>query len=200
MGGAKLCRKEELTRAVLLEFLKLQGAIEEVKGLVEVAVQTMAGASFGMMLEEEGGSSSNFRDLKAEIEEAEGALRHRQELFMLVEGAEDGSEEPLSDDFEIESACTVALCMKPEEEWEWDAASDLIKDKVFELSGPNNSIATKVDQDENWENCMVVGRVMGAGTGKHAISMKLAQGSGYGMNIFIGVVRDGAPCNEDHYL
>ena len=37
----------------------------------------------------------------------------------------------------------MALCVKPEEEWEWDAASDLIKDKVFQLSGPNNSIVTK---------------------------------------------------------
>ena len=34
MGGVKLCREEELTRAVLLEFLKSQGEIEEVKGLV----------------------------------------------------------------------------------------------------------------------------------------------------------------------
>ena len=118
-------------------------------------MQTMAGASFGVMLEEGGGSSSNVRALKAEIEEAEGASRHRQELFMLVEGAEDGSEEPLSDDFEIESACTVALCVKPEEEWEWDAASDLIKDKVFELSGPNNSIATKIDQNYDDGNCMM---------------------------------------------
>ena len=49
---------------------------------------------------------------------------------MLVEGAEEGSEEPLPDDFEIEVACTVALCVKPEEEWEWDAASDLIKSKI----------------------------------------------------------------------
>ena len=97
-GGVKLCREEELTRAVLLEFLKSQGAIEEVKGLVGVAVQTMAGASFGVMLEEGGGSSSNVRALKAEIEGAEGVARHRQELFMLVEGAEDGSKEPLSDD------------------------------------------------------------------------------------------------------
>ena len=111
MGGVKLCREEELTRAVLLEFLKSQGEIKEVKGLVEVTVQTMAGASFGVMLEEGGGSNSNVGALKAEIEEAEGALRYRQELFMLVEGAEDGSEEPLSDDFEIESACTVALCV-----------------------------------------------------------------------------------------
>ena len=106
-------------------------------------MQTMAGASFGLTMEEGGGSNSNIRALKAEIEEVEGVLRYRQELFMLVEGAEDGSEEALSDDFEMESACTVALCVKPEAEWEWDAASDLIKDKVFELSGPNNSIATK---------------------------------------------------------
>ena len=55
----------------------------------------------------------------------------------------------MSDDFEIESACTVVLCVKPEEEWEWDAASDLIKDEKFELSGPNNSIATKIAQDDD---------------------------------------------------
>ena len=83
--------------------------------------------------------------------------------------AEDGSEDPLSDDFEIEAACTVALCMKPEEEWEWDTASDLIPDKVFELSGLNNSIATMIDEDddEDWANFMMVGSVvMRAGTGK----------------------------------
>lgn len=39
--------------------------------------------------------------------------------------------------------------------------------------------------------------MMGAGTGKHTISMKLAQGSAVGMYILCGVVRDGAPCNED---
>ena len=79
----------------------------------------MAGASFGVTLEEGGGYNSNVRDLKAEIEEVEGLSRDRQELFMLVEGAEEGgSEGPLSDDFETESVCM--------EEWEWDAASDLI--------------------------------------------------------------------------
>ena len=118
---------------MLLEFLKSQGSIKEVKGLVDVTVQTIAGASFGVILDEGGGSSSNVRALKAEIEEAEGASRHWQELSMLVEGAEDGSEEPLSDDFDIESTCTVALCVKPGAEWEWDAASDLIKDKVSAL-------------------------------------------------------------------
>ena len=62
-------------------------------------MQTMAGASFGVMLEEGVGSNSNIRALKAEIEEAEGAPHQRQELFMLVEGADDGSEEPLSDTY-----------------------------------------------------------------------------------------------------
>ena len=199
MGGVKQCREEELTRAVLLEFLKSQGEIKEVNGLVEVTVQTMAGASFGVILEEGGGSNSNVYALKEEIGEAEGALRYRQELFMVVEGAEDGSEEPLSDDFEVKAACTVALCVKPEAEWKWGVASDLVKDKVFELSGPNNSIATKIDQDIDWKNCMMVGRVMGAGTGKHTISMKLAQGSADYTDIFCGVVRDGAPRNEQYY-
>ena len=82
----------------------------------------------------------------------------------------------MSDNFEIEAACTLVLCVKPEEEWESDAASDLIEDKVFELSGANNSIATKIDQDRDFNNCMAVGCVMGTGTGKHTISMKLAQG------------------------
>jgi hypothetical protein len=41
MRGVKHCREEELPRAVLLAFLKSQGAIKEVKGLVEVTVQTM---------------------------------------------------------------------------------------------------------------------------------------------------------------
>ena len=191
---AKLCREEELTRPVLLELLKSCGQIKEVKGLVEVTVQTMAGAGFGVMLEEGGGSNSNVRALKAEIEEAEGTSRHRQELFILVEDADEGSEKPLLDDFEIEAACTVALCVRPG--WEWDAASDLIKDKVFELSGPNNSIATKISFHEN---CMVVGQLMGVGTGKHTISMKLDKDSGEGWGIYCGVVKDGASSYKHPY-
>ena len=85
-------------------------------------------------------------------------------------------------------------------EWEWDAASDLIKDKLFELSGQNNSIITKIDQDEDFKNCMVVGRVMETGTGKHTISMKLDEGSaGYMGEVLCGMVRDGAPCNGWHF-
>ena len=36
MRDITLCREEELTRDVLPDFLKSQGEIEEVKGLVEV--------------------------------------------------------------------------------------------------------------------------------------------------------------------
>ena len=36
-------------------------------------------------------------------------------------------------------------------------------DKVSELSGPSNSIATKIDQNGDENNCMVAGHVMGAG-------------------------------------
>ena len=39
--------------------------------------------------------------------------------------------------------------------------------------------------------------MMGAGTGKHPILMKLAEGSADDMDTYCGVVRDGAPCNED---
>ena len=41
MGGVSFCREEELTRAMLLEFLKLQGEVKEVKGLVEVTVKRL---------------------------------------------------------------------------------------------------------------------------------------------------------------
>jgi hypothetical protein len=82
--------------------------------------------------------------------------------------------------------------MRPEEEWEWDVTAEMVKDKVFELSGPNNSIATKIDWDKDSDNCMMVGRAMGAGTGKHTISMKLDQGSANCMYISCGVVSDGA--------
>ena len=80
-------------------------------------------------------------------------------------------------------------------EAEWNTDSELIKNGVFELSGPNNSITTKIDQVEDYDmyNCMVVERVMGAG--KHTISMKLDQGSADNISIFCGVVGDGKPCN-----
>ena len=57
-------------------------------------------------------------------------------------------------------------------EWAWDATSDLIKTGMFALTGIDGSIATKVDTDIDFDNCMMTGPVM-EGTGKHTISMKL---------------------------
>ena len=86
-------------------------------------------------------------------------------------------------------------------EWAWDVNSDLIKQGVFQLSGSDNYIATKIDKDRNTDqdgdNCMMTGPVM-EGTGKHTISMKLGKGDAEYMDIFCGVARDGVACNEDY--
>ena len=79
-------------------------------------------------------------------------------------------------------------------EWAWDANSDLIKLGEFELSGPDNSIATKIDQDMDDGNCMMTGPVM-EGTGKHTISMKLGKGDSRNMGMMCGVARDGGACD-----
>ena len=52
--------------------------------------------------------------LKAEIEEAEGTLVHRQDLFVLCAEAEKGSEIPLLDDSVVSESCTIALCVAVE--------------------------------------------------------------------------------------
>ena len=111
MGGRKFCPQEELTREVLLKYLKAKGDIREVN-LVEVTVQTMSGRSFGVVVE----ADTEVLALKSEIEEAEGTAAHRQDLLMLREGGgREGDEVPLADDLEISEACSVALCVAVEE-------------------------------------------------------------------------------------
>ena len=93
MGGRKYCPEDELTREFLLQYLKDKGEIKEVAGLVNITVQTMTGRSFDVVLES--GASATVGQLKAEIEEVEGTLVHRQDLFVLCAEAEKGSEVPL---------------------------------------------------------------------------------------------------------
>ena len=112
MGGRKYCKEEELTREVMLQYLKAKGEIKEVEGLVDVTVQTMTGHSFGIVLE--AGAGAQVHVLKDEIAEAEGIPVQRQDLLMLsIEGGKggQGSGEPLAEDFVIEADCTVALCV-----------------------------------------------------------------------------------------
>ena len=80
-------------------------------------------------------------------------------------------------------------------EWAWDATSDLIKQGIFVLTGIDDSVATKIDKNEEFDNCMMTGPVM-EGTGKHTISMKLGQGDAEDMDISCGVVRDGVACDQ----
>ena len=91
MGGRKFCPQEELTREVLLQYLKAKGDIREVDGLLDITVQTMTGKSFGVVLES--GSSAQICLLKSEIEEAEGTPACRQDLLVLREGEAAAAEE-----------------------------------------------------------------------------------------------------------
>ena len=113
MGGRKFCPQEELTRDVLLRYLKAKEDIRKVEGLLNITVQTMAGKSFDVVLES--GSSAQIGLLKSEIEEAEGTPACRQDLLVLREGeaaaAEEGSAVPLADDFLLSDSCTIALCV-----------------------------------------------------------------------------------------
>ena len=114
-GGRKYCSEDELTKEAMLQYLKAKGDIKEVS-LVEVTVQTMTGQSFGVTLE--AGAGAQVHVLKSEIREAEGIPVHRQDLFVLSvakkgkgKAGGQGSEEPLAEDFEIKTDCTVALCV-----------------------------------------------------------------------------------------
>ena len=113
MGGRKFCPQEELTREVLLQYLKAKGDIREVDGLLDITVQTMTGKSFDVVLES--GSTAQIGLLKSEIEEVEGTPACRQDLFVLRVGEaaaeEEGSAVPVADDFLISDSCTIALCV-----------------------------------------------------------------------------------------
>ena len=69
MGGRKFCPQEELTREVLLQYLKGKGDIREVDGLLDITVQTMTGKSFDVVLES--GSSAQIGLLKSEMHSGE---------------------------------------------------------------------------------------------------------------------------------
>lgn len=116
MGGRKFCPQEELTRELLLQYLKAEGDIREVEGLLDITVQTMTGKSSDVVLES--GSSAQIGLLKSEIEEAEGTPACRQDLFVLRQGeaaaTEEGSAVPLADNFVISETCTMALCVAVE--------------------------------------------------------------------------------------
>jgi hypothetical protein len=72
----------------------------------------------------------------------------------------------------------------------------VLQNAIFKLGGEGSSIATKIDQDMNSNNCLVTSRVFDSG--KHRISFKLMQGEANYLGIYCGIVRDGAAWNVDH--
>ena len=52
MGGRTYVKEEELTRAVLLEWAKRQGAVKEVNLISIITVQTMGGTELGVKLDD----------------------------------------------------------------------------------------------------------------------------------------------------
>ena len=76
------------------------------------------------------------------------------------------------------------------------ASSPLLERAVFELRGPNESIAAKIGEGGNGINCMMAGLVMEMGTGKHTSSMQLRREEEKEISIFCGVVSDGAACDQ----
>jgi len=78
---------------------------------------------------------------------------------------------------------------------EWDEDSPLITGQIFELSG-ERKIATKIDLNYTFNNCLTTNRVMESG--KHQMSLKLIKHNGNCLNHYFGLVRDGAARDKDH--
>ena len=133
MGGRKYAKEEELTREVLLEWAKRQGAVTEVN-LISISVQTMGGTELEMTLDE---SQNTVKWLKLAIEGEQGISAFTQQLFLVSKSGDknnasvESKQEPLKDDALVTDACTVALCVDfTAAENEWDSSSLLISVRI----------------------------------------------------------------------
>ena len=131
-GGRKYAKEQELTREILLEWAKRQGAVTEVN-LLSVSVQTMGGTELGMKLEE---SRNTVKWLKLAIQDEQGISSFTQQLFLVSKksGDKDNSEvsvgakqDPLKDDVLVGDSSILALCVDFTAALnEWDSSSPLI--------------------------------------------------------------------------
>jgi hypothetical protein len=121
----------------------------------------------------------------------------------------EAKQEPMRDTELFLVDCCVALCIDAVDENYWDCSSPLITvSKIFKLSGEGSCIATKIDQHNDFENCLWTNRVMEFG--KHRISLKLMKAGMCvapvdhpyehpgGLTRLFGLVRDGATWNKDY--
>jgi hypothetical protein len=79
LGGRKYVKTKDLTRGVLLEYAKRQGAVTEVD-LLSVTVQTMGGTELKVKLEE---GKNNVKCLKLAIQDEQGISTFTQQLFLV---------------------------------------------------------------------------------------------------------------------
>jgi hypothetical protein len=109
LGGQTYVKAKDLTREVLLEYAKRQGAVTEVT-LFQVDVQNFGGRTFSVTVD---GADNTTRALKRAIADQEGFSVFSQQLFLLAKCGEkeEMSETPLDNAYLIDGPCTMALCV-----------------------------------------------------------------------------------------
>ena len=130
LGGRTYVKEEELTRDVLLEWAKRQGAVKEVN-LISITVQTMGGTELEVKLDDTANSVSC---LKQSIQDGHGIPAFSQQLFLVSKSGDkdkaeanvEAKQEPMGDTELLEVDCCVALCIDAVEENSWDCSSPLI--------------------------------------------------------------------------
>ena len=132
LGGRTYVKEEELTRTVLLEWAKRQGAVKEVN-LISITVQTMGGTELEVKLDDTANSVSC---LKQSIQDGHGIPSFNQQLFLVSKSGDkaeanvEAKQEPMSDTELLMVDCCVALCIDAVEENSWDCSSPLISVSV----------------------------------------------------------------------
>ena len=136
LGGRKYGKAKDLTREILLEYAKRQGAVTVVE-LLSVTVQTMGGTELKVQLEE---GKNEVKWLKLAIQDEQGISIFTQQLFLVSKkssdkdnagGASGGAgskQEPLKDGSLVSDSSIVAcLCVDFTAALnEWDSSSPLI--------------------------------------------------------------------------
>jgi hypothetical protein len=87
LGGRKYVKAKDLTREILLEYAKRQGAVTEVD-LLSVTVQNMGGTELKVQLEK---SQNTVKWLKLAIQDEQGISIFTQQLFLVSKGDGDNA-------------------------------------------------------------------------------------------------------------
>ena len=133
LGGRKFMKERDLTREILLEYAKRQGAVTVVE-LLSVTVQSMGGTELEVKLEQ---SQNTVECLKLAIQDEQGISVFTQQLFLVSKGGDNNAagasggagakQEPLKDDALVSDSSILALCVDFSAALnEWDSSSPLI--------------------------------------------------------------------------